>query len=281
MLAVVWMLGALSSFCLMALGARELSGEISIFQTLFFRSVIGLLFIGLVVLLSRQEISFRTHKLTLHTFRNLFHFAGQYGWFVGIGLLPLAEVFALEFTVPIWTLIIAVMFLGEKLTNRKLIAVLLGMSGVLVIVQPGYSIVDSASLIVLAAAVFFAISHTSTKSLSSTDSAFSILFYMCLIQLPIGFMLSAGDWLWPTVTQWLWLVVVGITALSAHYCMAKAMQHAEVTTVVTLDFVRLPLITLVGVLLYAEAFDVSLILGGGLMLVGNLVSISRRKVNQI
>lgn len=277
MFAFVWMMGALASFCLMAIGARELSGELSTFQVLFFRSVIGLVCILLVVFFSRNALTFRTQKLGLHIFRNSFHFAGQYGWFVGITLLPLAEVFALEFTVPIWTLIIAAIFIGEKVTWNKVVSVGFGVAGVLVIVQPGRAIVDSASFIVLAAAICYAISHTTTKFLSLTEPPTTIIFYMCLLQLPIGLLFSIRHWMWPADDQWLWLFVIGVTALSAHYCMAKALQLAEVTKVVTLDFLRLPLISLVGVLLYAEKFDISLMIGGALMLIGNLIYIMSRR----
>jgi drug/metabolite transporter (DMT)-like permease len=277
MYAFVWMMGALASFCLMAIGARELSGELSTFQVLFFRSVIGLFCIVLVVFFSRHTLTIRTKKLGLHIFRNGFHFAGQYGWFVGITLLPLAEVFALEFTVPIWTLIIAAIFIGEKVTWKKLMSVVFGVAGVLVIVQPGHAIVDPASFIVLGAAVCYAISHTTTKFLSMSEPPTTIIFYMCLIQLPIGFVFSLRQWMWPAGEQWLWLFIIGITALSAHYCMAKALQVAEVTKVVTIDFLRLPLISLVGILLYAEKFEVSLMVGGALMLIGNLIYIVSRK----
>ena len=96
---------------------------------------------------------------------------------------------------------------------------------------------------------------------------------MSLIQLPIGLILSISTWVWPTALQWFWLFIIGFTAMSAHYCMAKAMQYAEVTMIVTIDFLRLPLIALVGVFLYAEEFELTLLLGGALMLIGNLISI--------
>ena len=274
---VLWMSGTLASFCLMAIGARELSDELSTFQTLFFRSVIGLVCVLLIIFFTKEKTPINTEKLGLHVFRNIFHFIGQYGWFLGIGLLPLAEVFALEFTVPIWTLIIAAIFLGETITMAKLIAIVLGMAGVLTIVQPGYAIINPASFVVLAAALCYAISHTSTKSLSQSESAISILFYMCLIQLPIGLILSLANWSWPIGEQWLWLVLIGLSALSAHYCMAKAMLYAEVTTVVTIDFIRLPLIALVGVFVYSEQFEASLIIGGLLMLMGNLALIKQSR----
>lgn len=281
MRVVAWMIGALLSFSLMAICARELSGEIAVYQTLFFRSAIGMVCISIILLASREHVNVRTNKLGLHTLRNIFHFAGQYGWFLGIGLLPLAEVFALEFTVPIWTLIVAAMALDEKITSRKVVSILLGSLGVFVILQPGIAIIDAASFIVLAAAICYAISHTATKSLSSSESALSVLFYMCLIQLPIGLFLSIFGWVWPVGAQWIWLLIIGLTALSAHYCMAKAMQYAEATTVVTLDFLRLPLIALVGVLFYSEKLEIALLIGGLLMLAGNIVSLKRPAFNEV
>ncbi len=275
MVVLAWMSGTLMSFCLMALGARELSGDIPVFQTLFFRSAIGLILISLLILLLDKKQVFRSERVALHTFRNTFHFFGQYGWFVGIGLLPLAEVFALEFTVPIWTAIIAALFLREKITPRKAVSISLGALGVVVIVRPGVEIVDAASLIVLGAAICYAVSYTATKSLSSSESPLTILFYMCLVQLPVSFFLSMSVWTWPAGIQWLWLVVIGVTALSAHFCLVKAMRYAEVTTVITLDFLRLPLIGVLGVLLYNEAFELYLLIGGVLMLFGNWVNFSR------
>ncbi len=280
MFAVAWMIGTLLSFSLMAVCARELAGEVATHQTLFFRSVIGLICVSIILLASKKRVNIQTTKLGLHTLRNIFHFAGQYGWFLGIGLLPLAEVFALEFTVPIWTLIVAAIALGEKITPRKIVSILLGSLGVLVILQPGIAIIDTASFIVIASAICYAISHTATKSLSSSDSAMSILFYMCLIQLPIGLLLSLSGWIWPEGLQWLWLLVIGLTALSAHYCIAKAMQYAEATTVVTLDFLRLPFIALVGVLIYSEVFELTLLLGGFLVLAANIVNLKQPAYNK-
>ena len=277
MKAVLWMLGALASFCLMAVAAREVGNGVSTIQVLFFRSVIGLLVVSLIIISLKRLRLFSTARIKQHTSRNIFHFAGQYGWFLGITLLPLAEVFALEFTVPLWTLIIAVLFLGEKLTLKKCCAVLLGLAGVYIIVQPGSELFDKSSLIVLAAAVSYGIAHSTTKALSSTEDPLTVLFYMCLIQLPIGFIFAVMDWQTPNSIQWLWIFIIGITALTANYCVTKAMQYAEVTTVMTLDFLRLPLISIVGVILYQEGFEITLIIGGLLMLFGNLLNLYRRK----
>jgi len=278
----LWMSGALASFCILAVGARELSGDLSIAQSLCIRSVIGLFVLSCIYLI-RARVFKKAHSVKkqtskqgmfkLHVFRNSSHFLAQYGWFYGIGLLPLAEVFALEFTVPIWTLLIAAFFLNEKITKNKLLAISLGTLGVLIIVKPGYALINYASLVVLASAMCFAISHTTTKRLARTESPITILLYMCIIQLPIGLFLALPSWVWPQGEQWFWLIVIGLTALSAHYCLAKAMQYAEITTIITLDFFRLPLIALVGIAFYAESFEIPLLIGGGLMLIGNLIGI--------
>ncbi len=116
----------------MAVGARELSGEIHTSQVMLFRSALGLLVISFILLVTKNYSGFSSKRLGLHGLRNTFHFAGQYGWLLGITVLPLAEVFALEFTVPLWTAIIAWLFLGEAITMRKLAAIGLGLVGVLV-----------------------------------------------------------------------------------------------------------------------------------------------------
>lgn len=271
--ATLWVIGALTSFCLMAIGARELNSQIGIFQILFFRSIVGLLVLLPIMFLSKKSSFLLPKRIKLHLVRNLFHFAGQYGWFLGIGLLPLATVFAIEFTVPLWTIIISYFFLKESITVRKVIAVLLGILGVIVIVQPSLEVARYGSLMVLGAAICYAFSHVATKSLSNTENPISIIFMMCLIQAPLGLLLFIEGWTTPAGIQWLWLVIIGVTALSAHYCMTKAMQHAEVTFVVTMDMFRLPLISLIGVLLYAEHFSVALILGMLLIVAGNSVNI--------
>ena len=283
--ATFWMIGALTSFCLVAIGARELNGQIGVFQILFFRSIVGLLVLLPILSLSSFSSNALSEKgrfsfpkrIKLHVVRNLFHFAGQYGWFLGIGLLPLATVFAIEFTVPFWTIIISYLFLKESITVKKVIAVFLGILGVIVIVQPSLDVAHYASLIVLGAAICYAFSHVATKSLSNTESPITIIFMMCLIQAPLGLLLFIEGWTTPVDIQWLWLVIIGITALSAHYCMTKAMQHAEVTFVVTMDMFRLPLISIIGVLLYAEHFSVALILGMLLIVAGNSLNIYGKK----
>ena len=272
MRAVFWMLGAISSFCLMAIAARELDGQIDKFELLAIRSMVG--FVLLVVIMNvigRPTLMFSQRTKT-HFWRNLFHFVGQFSWLVGIGLLPLAQVFAIEFTVPLWVLIIAAIFLGEAITKRKLASVALGLIGVVVIVKPGIQIVDVGGLVMIIASLCFAVTFILSKSLLTTEHPLTVVFYMTLIQLPLGALMAGADWTMPEPWMWPWVMAIALTGLSAHYCMVKAMQLAEVSVVISLDFLRLPIIATIGMLLYGEPFEVSVIFGGGLMLLANLVN---------
>ncbi len=272
LLAAFWMIGALFSFMAMAISGRELSAEYTTFQILFFRSVIGVLLIGFLV--SRSGFAqLKTQRFGAHLLRNIAHFGGQYGWFYGLAFISLAEVIAIEFTTPVWTALFAFFLLGERLTLPRIIALVLGIGGLLLILRPGTGVLEPAAFAVLAGAVGYALSYIQTKSLSATDTPLCILFYMTLIQLPFGMVPALMDWKTPSLEMAPWIALVGVTAMSAHYCMTRALKLADATVVVPMDFMRLPLIMLVGYLLYQESVDWFVLVGALLMFSGNLVNI--------
>ena len=268
----IWMAGALLSFMAMALGGRETAGELNTFQILFFRSIIGLLLI--IVLLHRSGwAQIKTSNFSIHLIRNIAHFGGQFGWFYGIAYISLAEVFAIEFTVPIWTAIAAAIILGEKLTPTRVLAIALGITGIMIILRPGAGLISIPALAVLGGAFGFALTHALTKKLTHDCTPLCILFYMIVVQLPLGFFPSLENWTWPSAYSWFWLVILGITAMSAHYCVTRALKLADATVVVPMDFLRLPLIALVGFAFYGETIDIWLVVGAATILVGILLNI--------
>jgi len=274
--AALWMLVALSSFSLMAVAAKELSVSLGTAQILFFRSLIGLLLISAVVAVRGVgDLKIRCFKK--HLGRNLAHFVGQYGWIYGLGFIPLAEVFALEFTVPIWTAIAATFLLNEPLSKTRVIAIALGLAGVMIILRPTAQLIHPAALAVLVSAMAFGLSHTLTRSLVQHDAPLAIIFYMCLIQLPLALLLSLGHWSMPSGSLWLWLLLIGITAMSAHYSVSKALSYADAMVVIPMDFLRLPLIMLVGFFFYHETIDGFLLLGAALMLLANYWGLRRER----
>jgi drug/metabolite transporter (DMT)-like permease len=270
--AALWMLGAVVSLSAMAIGGRELSAELSTFQILFFRSLVGLAVIA--ALLQRSGWGqVRTRVFGLHLVRNVSHYAGQFGWFFALGVIPLSEVFAIEFTTPIWTALLAALVLGERMNKLRMAAVAVGFVGVLVILRPGISAVSVGSLSVLGAAGAYALTYIMTKKLTGTETPLSILFYMTAMQLPLGFAAALIDWRWPQAWAWPWVFTVAITALVAHYCMTRAFRLADATVVVPLDFLRLPLIALLGLLLYGEALDAWVMVGAACVLLASWMNL--------
>jgi drug/metabolite transporter (DMT)-like permease len=272
MKAVVWMLGAIASFCLMAIAARELDGVIDKFELLAIRSLVGVVLLVIIMNVIKRPTLMFSQRTKAHFWRNFFHFIGQFSWLVGIGMLPLAQVFAIEFTVPLWVLIIAAIFLRERITARKLASVGLGLIGVAVIVKPSPQLLDPGAVIMLVAALCFAITFILNKSLLSTEHPLTIVFYMTLIQLPLGALMAGADWTMPEPWMWPWVMAIALTGLSAHYCVSKSMQLAEVSVVMSLDFLRLPIVATIGMVLYGETLDVAVLFGGAIMLAANLVN---------
>jgi len=270
------MSGTLVSFMAMAIGGRELSAQLTTFQILFFRSLIGFLIVSYMLWRGnwRQII---TKHLRVHILRNISHFGGQFGWFYGIAFIPLAEVFALEFTVPIWTAVLATLLLREQVTGARVAAIFFGVVGVFLILRPGLAVVRPAALAVLGSAFCYALSHTLTRRLALVDTPLTILFYMTVIQLPLGFVTSIFDWTTPSLEMVPWIIIVGVAALSGHYCMARALAIADAIVVVPMDFLRLPLIAAVGFLFYGEGLDWFVLAGGLVMFIGTFINIQAEK----
>jgi len=286
--SALWMLGAIIAFSLTAIAGREATHELAespltISQLVFFRNIIGLILIACLIALrygrhSRELVS--SQNISLHFGRNLSHFCGQWCWFYGLALLPMAHVFAIEFTVPIWTALFASVILAESLTLKRILSIALGFVGVLIILRPGLVVIESASWVVLASAIAYAMAHTLTKRLAGIDGALTILFYMHIMQLPMALFLVAFDFSWPQGNTWLWVTLTAIAALSAHFCMAKALSLADAMIVMPMDFLRLPLIALAGYFLYQESIDVFLMLGAGIMLLGNMLALRERPAGE-
>lgn len=277
--AAGWMASALLSFALLAVSARELLDTMSAFQILFVRTVIGLALVVAFGLVARESFQ-RTARLPLHLLRNVFHYAGQVCWVLAIGLLPLADVFALEFTSPVWAALWAALFLGERLDRSRLLALALGFAGILIILRPGYLPLDPAILVAVAAALGFSVQLTATKALTRTDSTTTIMFYMMAMQLALGALPAAWTWAPVTVADLPWLLAVGVTGLTAHVGVTRAFRHADMTLVLPMDFLRLPLIAGVGALAYGEALDPAVLLGAAVIFFGNYQSLRRHRVRR-
>jgi drug/metabolite transporter (DMT)-like permease len=276
----LWMVGALVSFSIMAVSVRELLHGMGSFEILFIRSFMSLAIL-LLLLPSRGLGTLRTSHFGLHVLRNVFHFGGQYAWVYAISLLPLATVFAIEFTMPVWAALLAMIFLGERLNQGRIVMLSLGIAGVFVMLRPGMAVIQPAALVMLLGAFAYASTMIATKKLSGQDSAFAILFYMSVIQLPLGLIPALPQWAWPGMRDLPWVIALGVVGLTAHYCMTRAFRIADAMVVVPIDFLRLPLIAVVGVVFYGEPLDLTVMLGAAVIFAGTFYSIRRESMGRL
>lgn len=272
--AIAWMMGALLSFTVMAISVRELSDDLHAFQMLFVRSGIGVLMLAVIVQVSGGKWGqLRTVRIGSHVFRNVVHFGGQTFWILGIALLPLATVAAIEFTTPIWGALLAVLFLGERMNPGRWAAFGLGFVGILVVLRPGLSVIELGAVIMLACTFCFGATNAITKWLTRTEGTLLIVFYMVLMQ--TGFGAFASYFVWEPIVgwHWPWLVLLAITGLTAHYSLTSALAAVDATLIMPFEFLRLPIVALVGFFLYQEGFELIVLLGAVLIFAGNYFSL--------
>lgn len=271
--AALWMTGWLVLMLGIMVAGRTAQRELNVFQVMELRAMIGLLLLYPLVHRAGGLSSVRSSVIGQHIGRNLVHYSAQAAWLLALTMIPLGQLIAIEFTMPIWIAIMAATFLGERITGTKALSVALGLIGVVVIVRPSLDHVDPGQLIALATAVGFAVSVIMVKNLTRYDSVLTIIFWMVVIQGIAGLVPALVVWRWPSLEIWGWLVIIAICGTFSHFCMAKAMTYADATVVVPLDFLRVPLAALVGWLVYSEQIDAWTAVGALLILFGNLVNL--------
>jgi drug/metabolite transporter (DMT)-like permease len=283
---VLWMTGALLSFSAMAVSVRALSGTLKVMEILAIRNAGGLAVLVVLAVFDRSHLDgLSARRLPLHLIRNVVHFGGQFLWALGVTLLPLATVFALEFTVPAHTIVLSALFLRERLTAGRVGVVICGFAGVLVILRPGLESFQPAAFLVLAAAVGFAVALTQTKALTATESTFTILFWMNVVQLPLALLGSdLHAYLGLGTAHLLAVGAIALSGLASHFCLTQAFRHGDASVVVPMDFMRVPLIAVAGWWLYGERLDAVVFLGAGLIVAGvvaNLRAEAARKTGRV
>ncbi|MEX3015260.1 DMT family transporter [Gymnodinialimonas hymeniacidonis] len=274
-LAALWMSGAVIAFSSMAIAGRELSTTLSTFELMTYRSMIGMVLVVAIAAACGTLGQVKTNRLRDHGLRNIFHFTGQNLWFWAVGVIPLSQVFALEFTSPLWVMVLAAIFLGERLTWIKALAGLAGFIGVLIVIQPGSVPLSSGMVAAGAAALAFAITAIFTKRLTRDQSITCILFWLTAIQLVLGlaFCLYDGTMAWPSLAAWPWVIVVAISGLVAHFSLTSAISLAPASVVMPIDFVRLPVIGALAFVLYGEPLEWSVVLGAALIFGANYLNV--------
>ncbi len=270
------MIGAIVSFTSMAIAGRALAAELDTFEIMTYRSLLGIVIVIGVAGWAGTLGQITRRSLHVHFARNICHFGGQNLWFFAITVAPLAQVFALEFTSPLWVTVLAPFFLQERLTRTRALAAVLGFLGILIVARPGTASMMTPGLLAAAvAAVCFAGSAIFTRLLTRTETITCILFYLTVMQAVFGLICAGydGDMAIPSAAALPWVVLVGCAGLVAHFCMTTALSLAPATVVMPIDFARLPIIAMVGMLLYGEPLEFAILVGAVIIFAANYLNI--------
>ncbi len=273
--AALWMIGAITAFSSMAVAGRQMSGHLDTFEIMFYRSLVGILIMVTVVLVTGKRGDIKTDRLPLHFIRNISHFTGQNLWFFAVGLIPLAQVFAMEFTAPIWVIILSPLILKEKLRPIGVVSGVLGFIGILVVTRPSPETLEWPLIAAGLAAIGFAFSAIFTRKLTRDQSTVCILFWLSIMQAVFGLLCAGYDFdiHVPDMATLPYVVLVGCAGLFAHFCLTTALSLAPASIVMPIDFARLPLIAVVGMVLFGEAIDLYVLIGAAIIFFANWLNI--------
>ena len=268
--AALWMTGAIVSFSAMAVAGREVSAAHDTFEIMAVRSAIGFGLVMAVTAVRGQLAQISAGRLGGHGLRNLVHFTGQNLWFWALTMIPLAQLFALEFTSPLWVILLAPLVLAERFTGTRLLAAILGFAGILIVTRPFGQPIGPGVMAAAGSAVFFALTSILTKRLTRSETMVSILFWLTLLQFLFGVIGAGwdGEVRWPTAQTLPWLAVIGVTGVLAHLSLTSALRLAPASFVMPIDFARLPLIAVIAAVFYAEPLDPFVLLGGAIIFFG-------------
>jgi drug/metabolite transporter (DMT)-like permease len=269
------MSGSIASFSAMAVAGREVAVQLDTFEIMMYRSLLGLFIVLSIAGCTGAWRQISTQHMGTHVMRNTAHFAGQNLWFFAVTVIPLAQVFAIEFTSPLWVIVLSPLILGERLTRMRVGAALVGFIGILIVARPTVEGINAGVVAAASAAIFFALTIMLTKKLTRTQSITGILFFLTAMQLVMGVICAGfdGDIAVPNAQALPYVLLIGVAGLLAHFCLTNALSIAPATVVVPIDFIRLPVIAIVGMLVYQEALDVWVFVGAGVIFIGNYANL--------
>jgi len=273
---IAWMILAGFLFVGMTVIIRYLGSDIPAVEAAFIRYFIGSLIILPVVI--RHWSGWPKMPIAkLYGLRGLVHGIGVILWFYAMARIPIAEVTAIGYVAPIFVTIGAAIFLGERLQFRRIMGVVFGFIGALVILRPGFQEISLGQLAQLCAAPLFAVSFLLAKKLTATQSS-SLIVGMLSIGCTIV-LLPGAIWQWrhPTLEEIFLLTVAAFIATAGHFALTKAFQAAPITLTQPLNFLQLVWAALLGMLLFDEALD-PYVFAGAAIVIGAATYISHREI---
>ncbi len=275
--AALLMLGSTVAFGLMAIAIRYATRYVPTQEVAFFRNAFGLLAL-LPMLIRPGSAPLKTQQLPRYFLRSAIGLASMLCAFWAIGHLPISQAISLSYSTPLFVTIAAVLWLGETVRMRRWAAVIIGFIGVLIIVRPGSTSFTPGTLVAVGAAVLSSLVAIQIKQLTRVDSADTVVFYTYVFWVPLSLVPALFVWVWPTGLAWVWLVATGVLGTLGQLLWTRALRLGEVSALTPISFMQLPLVSLLGWLLFNETLDRWTVIGAGIILGANAYIAHREAV---
>ncbi len=233
---------------------RHVSSELHPLEIVFFRSLFG--FAAMMPWLSRQGLGvLRTRRPGLIGLRTLLGFVSMATWFSALAIVPLGNAVALGFTAPLFAAVAAVIVLHEVIRARRITALVVGFGGMLIILRPGVQSIGTGEVMVVVSALTMALSVITMKVLTRTEQVGSLVVYQTMLTTPIALIPALFVWTWPSAEMWMWVVLIGVVASTAHMAFTRAFSLADTMYLMPFDYLRLPQVAFLGWALFGEPTD--------------------------
>lgn len=253
--AISLMIGAMVMFSAGHGLVRFAASELHPFQIGFLRAIFGLVFMLPIIMRGPDYSDLRIKLPRLHLIRGFLSALNTLAWFTAIAIMPLGEAVALNFTSPLFSTILAAIFLNEVVHARRWTATVIGFIGVLIVVRPGVETIQLGALLALGTAMSISVNVMLIRVMSQVDSTRAIVATFNLSITVFTFIPALFVWIWPSPLMIAITFTVGATTTIAHLMLTRAMSLAEASAIVPLEFVRLPLAVLIGFIWFAEILD--------------------------
>jgi drug/metabolite transporter (DMT)-like permease len=277
--AMLWAIATGVLFTALNVILRKLSQEMSPYMVQFLRYGIGLA-VMVPWILASGFAAYRPNGLGGQLARGVVHTVGLATWYTALPHLPLADSTAISFTIPIFAMIGAAWFLGERMVPARWIAAIVGLAGVFILLAPNLGGTGGIyNLVMLASQPLFAASLLITKLLTRRDRAEVIVVWQAITIALFTLPIALFDWRWPSLVQWGWFVVAAMLGNAGQYCSARSLMAAEVSATQSVRFLELIWAAGLGILIFGDPVSQWTIFGG-LVILAATVWISRREARQ-
>jgi len=249
--AIILNIMSIVLFSIMLIFIRKASENLHILEVVFFRNLLAF-FVMLPILKSTGLVAIKMNNTKLFFVRGFFGAIGMLAGFTCLTLIPLAQATAISFAQPIFITIGATIFLGEIIKVRRIVAIVIGFIGMLIIVQPGVNSFSFGIMLAIIAALAHSLNALIVKKLTLTETPQAIITWMVIILIPITLIPALVVWEWPSFETWLYLWGIAIVGSLAHFLWTKSYSMADITSLQPIEFIKLPIIALLGWIIFSE-----------------------------